>query len=245
MKRACSAVSNGGPAVGAGVGGGSGGTRVGAAMLAAGAVAVPVRRAARGGLQPAARLATMLAASSPLIRAADARAILRPKLACILTNIPAHVTIIVVGALARRAFFLRRCGPIAAADGEGMRTLEWQAERGTLRLIDQRALPAELRFVELTSAGEVEQAIREMTVRGAPAIGVAAAFGLALAALHSRANSTGELLGDLQSAAALLRAARPTAVNLGWAIDRTLRVAREAASRAVADGRRRGPGEAH
>ena len=120
-----------------------------------------------------------------------------------------------------------------------MRTLEWQAERGTLRLIDQRALPAELRFVELTSAGEVEQAIREMTVRGAPAIGAAAAFGLALAAQHSRANSAGELLGDLQSAAALLRAARPTAVNLGWAIDRTLRVAREAASRAVDDVRRR------
>jgi len=120
-----------------------------------------------------------------------------------------------------------------------MRTLEWQAERGTLRLIDQRALPAELRFVELTSAGEVAQAIREMTVRGAPAIGVAAAFGLALAAQHSRANSTSELLSDLQSAAALLRAARPTAVNLGWAIDRTLHVAREAASRTPDDVRRR------
>ncbi|MCX6026792.1 MAG: S-methyl-5-thioribose-1-phosphate isomerase [Chloroflexi bacterium] len=120
-----------------------------------------------------------------------------------------------------------------------MRTLEWQAERGALRLIDQRALPAELRFVELTSADEVAQAIREMTVRGAPAIGVAAAFGLALAAQHSRAKSTPKLLSDLQSAAALLRAARPTAVNLGWAIDRTLHVAREAASRTPDEVRRR------
>src|SRR3990172_11465431 len=168
MKRACSAVSNGGPAVGAGVGGGSGGTRVGAAMLAAGAVAVAVPRAARGRLQPAARLATMLAASSLLIRAADARAILRPKLACILTNIPAHVTIIILGALSRRAFFLRRCGPIAAAGGEGMRTLEWQAERGTPRLMDQRALPAELRFVELTSAGGGGEATSATTRRGGP-----------------------------------------------------------------------------
>src|SRR3989304_1506353 len=74
---------------------------------------------------------------------------------------------------------------------------------------------------------------------GAGGGGAAARFGLALAPQHSRANSAGELLGDLQSAAALLRAARPTAVNLGWAIDRTLRVAREAASRAVDDVRRR------
>jgi methylthioribose-1-phosphate isomerase len=120
-----------------------------------------------------------------------------------------------------------------------MRTLEWVPERGALRLIDQRTLPGELTFVEVTSPADVAQAIRDMTVRGAPAIGVAAAFGMALAAHHSRATATPDLLKELQSAGALLRAARPTAVNLGWAVERMLRVARSAASSSPDELRRR------
>lgn len=81
----------------------------------------------------------------------------------------------------------------------------------TLRLLDQRGLPAEERCVECNSATDVAVAIRDMAVRGAPAIGIAAAFGVALAAL------AGEPLGPVL---ATLAAARPTAVNLGWALTR-------------------------
>jgi methylthioribose-1-phosphate isomerase len=120
-----------------------------------------------------------------------------------------------------------------------MRTLEWVAERGALRLIDQRTLPGELTFVELTSPQAVAHAIHDMTVRGAPAIGVAAAFGMALAARHSPAATVPDLLKEIQSAGALLRAARPTAVNLGWAVERMLRVAQAAAAHTPDELRRR------
>ncbi|MCS7178827.1 MAG: S-methyl-5-thioribose-1-phosphate isomerase [Anaerolineae bacterium] len=102
-----------------------------------------------------------------------------------------------------------------------MRTVEWVDEK--VWLIDQRLLPAEYRILRLERPEEVAQAIREMAVRGAPAIGVAAAFGLALAARRSRAADRAGLWRDLEEAAALLRAARPTAVNLSWALERVLR----------------------
>ena len=84
----------------------------------------------------------------------------------------------------------------------------------TLHLLDQRLLPRDVVWVECRDAHSVAVAIRDMIVRGAPAIGVAAAFGIALAELTS---------DDVASAAEELRAARPTAVNLGWAVDRMLR----------------------
>ncbi|MDO5115311.1 MAG: S-methyl-5-thioribose-1-phosphate isomerase [Synergistaceae bacterium] len=90
-------------------------------------------------------------------------------------------------------------------------TMEWKD--GALWLLDQRALPCETKYIECRSAEDVALAIENMTVRGAPAIGAAAAYGLALAA---RA-------GDFQSAAARLAATRPTAVNLFWAIERMKR----------------------
>ncbi len=102
-----------------------------------------------------------------------------------------------------------------------MRSVEWHG--GKVRLIDQRLLPAEFRLVELEEVSAVAQAIREMVVRGAPAIGATAAFGLALAAQRSQARSRTALLRDLEQAATTLRAARPTAVNLAWAIERVLR----------------------
>lgn len=90
--------------------------------------------------------------------------------------------------------------------------LRWTGE--TLLLLDQRLLPAEERWVDCRNEDEVAAAIRDMIVRGAPAIGVAAAFGMALAAKHGR---------DLSAAAGVLKRSRPTAVNLAWAVDRMLR----------------------
>ncbi len=90
-------------------------------------------------------------------------------------------------------------------------------------MIDQRLLPNALEIVAYRTHKEVAQAIKDMTVRGAPAIGAAAGFGLALAAREFASGSTAELLTDLQSSAAVLRSARPTAVNLAWALDRILK----------------------
>ena len=112
-----------------------------------------------------------------------------------------------------------------------MRSVEWHA--GRVRLIDQRLLPAEVRWLELETAEEVARAIREMAIRGAPAIGAAAAFGLALAARRSRSASRAGLLNDLRAAAETLRAARPTAVNLSWAVARLLRRAESEPDRAA------------
>src|SRR5262245_60019857 len=114
-----------------------------------------------------------------------------------------------------------------------IRTLEW-TDRNTVRMIDQTRLPGELVLIEHSDHREVAASIREMRVRGAPAIGVAAAFGLALAARQSGASTLAGLLADLEAAAAVLRATRPTAVNLFWAIDRVLEAARRAPDAAAA-----------
>jgi methylthioribose-1-phosphate isomerase len=104
-----------------------------------------------------------------------------------------------------------------------MRTVFWDLDSHQLKLIDQRRLPASLEVASCATAAEVAGAIREMTVRGAPAIGAAAAFGLALAAQESKAADRPGLLADLESAARILRATRPTAVNLSWALERVIR----------------------
>jgi methylthioribose-1-phosphate isomerase len=104
-----------------------------------------------------------------------------------------------------------------------MRTVFW--ESGSLKIINQRKLPKALELVTLHTHLEVMEAIRDMTVRGAPAIGAAAAFGLALASNESHAHSTAELILDLEAAAHTIKTARPTAVNLIWALDRVLRIA--------------------
>ena len=106
------------------------------------------------------------------------------------------------------------------------RTVAWDTGRGALRLIDQRLLPGEFRIVELFDVQETADAIRNMVVRGAPAIGATAAFGLALAAQRSQAGALAGLLADLQAAGDLLLASRPTAVNLRWAVERLLTDAR-------------------
>lgn len=104
-----------------------------------------------------------------------------------------------------------------------MRTVFWENEH--LHLIDQRLLPETFVVVSYRAHRDVARAITDMVVRGAPAIGAAAAFGLALAAFESRAHARADLLADLQAAAQTLKAARPTAVNLAWAVDRILQAA--------------------
>lgn len=100
-----------------------------------------------------------------------------------------------------------------------MRTLEWDSSQYSLRVIDQRLIPGRLEIVSLPDPDAVAKSIQNMTIRGAPAIGVSAAYGMALAALHSPARTREELLADLQTAAEMLKASRPTAVNLAWAVD--------------------------
>src|SRR5215216_5009673 len=101
-----------------------------------------------------------------------------------------------------------------------MRTVFWENKQ--LKMIDQRILPGRLEIVSYSDHKSVANAITDMVVRGAPAIGAAAAFGLALAGFESAASSSHDLLAEYQAAASTLKAARPTAVNLAWAIDRIL-----------------------
>ncbi|MBT3389906.1 MAG: S-methyl-5-thioribose-1-phosphate isomerase [Chloroflexi bacterium] len=103
-----------------------------------------------------------------------------------------------------------------------MKTVEWDFTTHKLQMIDQRLLPGTFEVAVFDDYRAVAQAITDMVVRGAPAIGAAAGFGLALAAIQSGATTPEGLLTDLKSAADLLKKARPTAVNLAWALDRIL-----------------------
>jgi methylthioribose-1-phosphate isomerase len=89
-------------------------------------------------------------------------------------------------------------------------------------MIDQRLLPSDFQLVEFEDYRDVAQAIQTMVIRGAPAIGAAAAFGMALAAHQSPSQDREGVLADLREAGAVLCAARPTAVNLSWAVSRLL-----------------------
>ncbi|MEM3161893.1 MAG: S-methyl-5-thioribose-1-phosphate isomerase [Candidatus Bathyarchaeia archaeon] len=101
-----------------------------------------------------------------------------------------------------------------------MRTIEWRD--GVVLAVNQLKLPLEMELLELRTFEDVAEAIKTMKIRGAPVIGVAAAYALALAAYHSKAKNREELVVELEKAANALRATRPTAVNLFWAIDRIL-----------------------
>lgn len=112
-----------------------------------------------------------------------------------------------------------------------LRTVEWV--NGRVRMIDQTKLPSKFVYVYFKNYRQVALAIRDMVVRGAPAIGVAAAMGLALAAKASRATGREQLLEQLENAAEVLRNSRPTAWNLFWATDRIMKKAREATGAAA------------
>lgn len=118
----------------------------------------------------------------------------------------------------RRLFSLSACSRSSLVSFYTTRTVSW--ERGSVKMIDQTLLPTRLKFVTLTTPDQVADAIRRMVVRGAPAIGVAAAMGVALAVTHSKASGLSELRREVGAAGAMLRSTRPTAVNLFWGVDR-------------------------
>ena len=105
-----------------------------------------------------------------------------------------------------------------------LRTVEWKNNK--VIMIDQTKLPNQLIMVEFDDFNQVANAIKTLVVRGAPAIGVSGAFGLALAVLQSDANTKDELLSDLEKAQKILFATRPTAVNLGWGLEKIMNVAK-------------------
>ena len=106
-------------------------------------------------------------------------------------------------------------------------TVEWKGDH--VVMVDQRKLPAHEVYVELRTAREVARAIEKMVIRGAPAIGIAAAMGLALGVIKSKAKGSSTLAAEFYKLCDMLAETRPTAVNLFWAIDRMKRVFSEAA----------------
>jgi methylthioribose-1-phosphate isomerase len=106
-------------------------------------------------------------------------------------------------------------------------TLRWEGGRdGHVRLIDQTLLPRQLQILEVRTVEEMVDAIRRLAVRGAPAIGVAAAFGVLLGMQRAPTNDPADVLGRTQEIAATLAKSRPTAVNLFWALERMVARAR-------------------
>ena len=95
-------------------------------------------------------------------------------------------------------------------------------------MIDQTKLPGTLEFVTYSDFNQIAEAIKTLVVRGAPAIGVSGAFGLALAALQSNAKEKDELINYLENAKKILFETRPTAVNLSWGLDKIMQVAKNA-----------------
>ena len=107
-----------------------------------------------------------------------------------------------------------------------LKTVEWKDN--SVIMIDQTKLPNHLEYVTYTDYNQVAEAIRTLVVRGAPAIGVSGAFGLALAALQSNAIEKKELISYLENAKKILFETRPTAVNLAWGLDKIMDVANQA-----------------
>ena len=107
-----------------------------------------------------------------------------------------------------------------------LKTVEWKDN--SVIMIDQTKLPNLLEYVTYTDYNQVAEAIRTLVVRGAPAIGVSGAFGLALAALQSNAIEKKELISYLENAKKILFETRPTAVNLAWGLDKIMDVANQA-----------------
>ena len=104
-----------------------------------------------------------------------------------------------------------------------LKTVEWKDN--SVIMIDQTKLPNTLEYVTYTDFNQVADAIRALVVRGAPAIGVSGAFGLALATLQCQTNEKDELISFLENAKKILFETRPTAVNLAWGLDKIMQVA--------------------
>jgi methylthioribose-1-phosphate isomerase len=116
----------------------------------------------------------------------------------------------------------------ARSAAPAIRPIEWRGR--SIRILDQTQLPVREAYLDASTPLDVADAIRRLAIRGAPLLGVAAAYGVALAAATSSADTPARLLADLEAAAGVLEASRPTAVNLGWAARRTLAAARAGAT---------------
>jgi len=103
-----------------------------------------------------------------------------------------------------------------------LKTIEWK--NNSVIMIDQTKLPNSLEYVTYTDYNQVADAIRTLVVRGAPAIGISGAFGLALAVLQSNAKEKDQLIQDLETAQKILLKTRPTAVNLAWGLEKIMSV---------------------
>ena len=106
-----------------------------------------------------------------------------------------------------------------------LRTVEWKDN--SVIMIDQTKLPNSLEYVIYNDYNQVADAIRTLVVRGAPAIGVSGAFGLALAALQSDAKEKNQLIQDLEKAKKILFETRPTAINLSWGLEKIMKIAEQ------------------
>ncbi len=116
-----------------------------------------------------------------------------------------------------------------AEEPRAFETLRLDDDAGALVILDQTLLPQEMVYRRLVTTEEIREAIRELRVRGAPAIGIAAAYGLYLGVRASTASTTRDLAEEAARVRARLASARPTAVNLSWALDRMqARLQREA-----------------
>jgi S-methyl-5-thioribose-1-phosphate isomerase len=112
-----------------------------------------------------------------------------------------------------------------------VKPLYWDFETNEFVWLDTRQIPWAEVYVRTKDYRRVAQAIKDMEIRGAPAIGVSAGFGMALAAVHSKASRTAQLMEELRVAKEVLSKTRPTAFNLFWALDRVMRVAEAVADR--------------
>ena len=107
----------------------------------------------------------------------------------------------------------------------GLKTIEWK--NNSVIMIDQTKLPGTLEFVTYSDFNQIAEAIRTLVVRGAPAIGVSGAFGLALASLQSNAKEKDQLIQDLETAKKILFETRPTAVNLAWGLEKIMKITKD------------------
>lgn len=106
-----------------------------------------------------------------------------------------------------------------------IKTVEWQEDR--VKMVEQRKIPHSLEIVDITTCEQMYYAIKDMIVRGAPAIGISGAHGVSLAAMELKNLSKVEFLSELKERCEYLKSSRPTAVNLAWAVDRQLEIAKD------------------
>ncbi|MFZ3058256.1 MAG: S-methyl-5-thioribose-1-phosphate isomerase [Candidatus Methanoperedens sp.] len=109
-----------------------------------------------------------------------------------------------------------------------MRTIDWDYEKNNIIMIDQTLLPAEYRIIECSTIDSLCEAIISLRVRGAPALGAAGGFGVALSAFKSNASSLDALIKNIENAGKTLIATRPTAVNLSWGAKRVVKAVEDA-----------------